>query len=153
MGAGAGLYYEDLAPGTAYVSRVRVLTRADVREFADLSGDRNPIHLDDDAARAAGFEAAVAHGVLGLAVASGLASELEITRGTLIALTGISWRFRAPVHADDRVVLHLSVASRRATTRPDRGLVTLAAELRNQDGVVVQEGEFVELVRRRPPAG
>jgi len=145
------LYWEDFEPGRAFVAGPRPLREADVRAFADLSGDANPIHLDAGAAQAAGFEAPVAHGVLGLAAATGLASGLELTRGTLIALVGIEWRFRGPVFWDDAVSLRLTVVGRRPSGKPDRGIVTLAAELRNQRGELVQEGEFVELVRRRPP--
>lgn len=145
-----GRYYEDLEEGAEFVTEARPVTAADVRAFAEISGDRNPIHFDPAAARAAGFEGPIAHGALGLSVATGLASELELTRGTLVALVGISWRFRGAIYDGDRVKLHLRVASRRATGNPARGLVTLAAELKNQRGAVVQEGEFVELILKHP---
>jgi acyl dehydratase len=142
------LYYEDFQVGQRFVSARREVTASDVAGFASLSGDHNPIHLDDRAAKEAGFVGPVAHGVLGLALATGLASGLELTRGTLVALVGLTWHFRAPLYPGDQVVLHLSVHSMRGTARTDRGLVTLAAELRNQEGTVVQDGEFVELVKR-----
>jgi len=148
------LFYEDFEVGREFVSGSRAVTEADVVTFAGLSGDRNPIHLDSTAASAAGFHAPVAHGVLGLALATGLASRLELTRGSLVALVGVTWRFSAPVYPGDQLVLHLRVASRKTTARPGRGLVTLAAQLRNQRDEVVQEGEFVELVKQRPePTG
>ena len=146
-----GLYFEELALGQAFVTTERQISEADVRAFAELSGDRNPIHLDAGAAVEAGFAEPVAHGALGLAVATGLANQLGLTRGTLVALVGISWRFRAPILYGDRVRLHLRVAARRASGNPTRGVVTLAAELRNQRDEVTQEGEFVELIRRKPP--
>lgn len=145
-----GLYFEELALGQAFVTTERQISEADVRAFAELSGDRNPIHLDAGAAVEAGFAEPVAHGALGLAVATGLANQLGLTRGTLVALVGISWRFRAPILYGDRVRLHLRVAARRASGNPTRGVVTLAAELRNQRDEVTQEGEFVELIRRKP---
>lgn len=144
------LYYEDFEPGREFATGERVITEADVRAFADVSGDRNPIHLDAAAAREAGFAEPVVHGALGLAVATGLANQLGLTRGTLVALVGITWRFRAPILYGDRVRLHLRVAARRASGHPSRGVVTLAAELRNQRGEVTQEGEFVELIRKTP---
>jgi acyl dehydratase len=144
-----GMYFEDFEAGASFVTPGRVLTEADVRAFAELSGDRNPIHLDGAAARQAGFLGPIAHGALGLSAATGLASQLGLTRGTLIALVGISWRFRGPIYHGDEVSLHLRVSSSRATGNPARGLVTLAADLKNQRGEVVQDGEFVELVARR----
>ncbi len=144
-----GMYFEDFEGAGEFVTSARLVTEADVRAFAELSGDRNPIHLDPGAARAAGFEGPIAHGALGLSVATGLANQLALTRGTLIALAGLSWRFRGPIYYGDQVTLRLRVSARRATGNPARGLVTLAAELRNQHGDVVQEGEFVELIARR----
>jgi acyl dehydratase len=143
------LYYEDLEEGRAFVSGSRRVTEADLTSFADWSGDRNPIHLDPAAARAAGFDNVVAHGVLGLALALGLASRMELTRGSLVALAGVNWRFEAPVYPGDNLVLHFRVASRRISSKPGRGVVTLAAELRNQRDEVVQKGEFVEVVKLR----
>lgn len=148
-----GMYFEEFEQGREFVTEGRVITERDILAFAELSGDRNAIHLDPAAAQAAGFEGPIAHGALGLAVATGLASQVGLTRGTLVALTGIKWRFRGPIRPGDRVTLHLTVASTRATGNPSRGLVTLAAQLRNQSADVVQEGEFVELIRKRPPAG
>lgn len=148
-----GMYYEDFQNAGEFVTVERRITEADVRAFAEVSGDWNPIHLDRAAAIAAGFEGPIAHGALGLSVATGLANRLELTRGTLVALVGVSWRFRTAIYYGDVVTLHLRVASRRATGNPARGLVTLAAELKNQRGEVVQDGEFVELIARRTPSG
>ena len=144
------LFYEDFEVGRQFRSATRSVTDTDLRTFADWSGDRNPIHLEPAAAKAAGFDAPVAHGVLGLALATGLASRMELTRESLVALVGLTWRFAKPVYSGDQLVLHLQVAARRVTARAGRGLVTLAAQLRNQRDEVVQEGEFVELVKRRP---
>jgi len=144
-----GLYFEDFVAGREFVTAPRTVTAADMAAFAALSGDDNAIHRDAAAAAAAGFAAPIAHGALGIAVATGLASRLGMTRDTLLALAGLSWRFRAPIMAGDTVTLQLRVTGLRKTSAADRGLVTLAAELKNQDGVLVQEGEFLELVRRR----
>jgi len=146
-----GLDYEDLAPGHTFETAARTVTEADVQAFAELSGDRNPMHLDPAFAARTSFGRPVAHGMLGLAVATGLVSALGLTRGTLIALVGVSWSFRLPVFYEDAVRVRLRVASRRASSRADRGLVTFAAEMLNQHGEVVQEGELVELVKRRGP--
>jgi len=148
-----GMHFEDFEDAGQFVTAGRLITEADVHAFAELSGDRNPIHLDRAAAIAAGFAGPIAHGALGLSVATGLANRLELTRGTLVALVGVNWRFRAAIYYDDMVTLHLRVASRRATGNPARGLLTLAAELKNQRGEVVQDGEFVELIARRTPLG
>src|SRR5207249_9745743 len=68
------LGFHDLAPGDAWESPGRTVTEADVVAFAGLSGDFNPIHVDHEAARRGPFGRPLAHGLLGLAMASGLAS-------------------------------------------------------------------------------
>jgi acyl dehydratase len=148
-----GLYYEDFEPGRVFATSSREVTEADVRAFAELSGDRNPIHLDPGFAARTEFGRPVAHGVLGLAVVTGLASGLELTRETLVALVGLTWRFLRPIMYGDTLSARLVVDVRRETSQPDRGLVTFAIEVTNQHGEVVQTGELVELVRRRAARG
>lgn len=144
-----GLWWDELEPGRTFATGERVVSAADVREFAALSGDAGPLHVSDAAAREAGFDGAIVHGVLGLGLVTGLVSQLGVTRGTLIALVGLRWRFRAPVRAGDTIAALLTVKDRSKTTRPDRGTVTFALDVRNQRHVLVQEGELVELIKRR----
>lgn len=145
--------FEDFALGAVYETDARVITDADIRAFADVSGDRNPLHLDDDVAAASAFGGRVAHGVLGLAVATGLVNRSRLTRGTLIAFVGLDWSFRAPIRPGDEVRVRITIAGKRVTSTPDRGLVRLAVELLGPDDGLVQEGEWRMLVRRGGRAG
>jgi len=104
-----GLFFEDFVEGRGFVTGPRTVTAADMAAFAALSGDDNAIHRDAVAAATAGFAAPIAHGALGIAIATGLASQLGLTRGTLLALAGLSWRFRAPILDGDTITLHLQV--------------------------------------------
>lgn len=141
--------WNDLAPGRSWDSERRCITASDIRDFAVLSGDHNALHADESAARAAGFGGIIAPGALGVAVGTGLVSGLGLTRHSLIAMLALRWTFRAPVYGGDVLTARVSVSSRRRTSRDDRGVVTFALELVNQDGTVVQQGELVELVRTR----
>lgn len=143
------LYFEDFAEGTEFETGELTVDDAMVQGFADVSGDRNPLHLDEDYARQSAFGERVAHGVLGLAVATGLLNQSGLTRGTLVAFAGLSWRFRAPIRLDTTVRVRIRTASTRPTSRPDRGLVVLGASLVDADGAVLQEGELTMLVKRR----
>ena len=143
------LWFEDFAAGGEWETEARALAGEDVDAFAALSGDRNPLHLDDDYARAAGFGGRIAHGVLGLAVATGLLNRLGLTRGTLVALLGVTWDFRRPVRPGDVLRARLRVAGTCETSRPDRGVVRLEARLVDQHGETAQDGELRLLVRRR----
>lgn len=138
---------ERLSRGQVHVSEYRTVTEADIAAFAELSGDRNPLHLDAPAARAAGFAGPIAHGVLGIAIATGLVSELGVTRDVLIAMLEVRWRFVAPVVAGDRLRVRLTIKEVRETSRADRRIIILDVVLENAEGGVAQQGELVELVR------
>lgn len=143
------LYYEDFLAGPELETGARVVDDAMVQAFADVSGDRNPLHLDEEYARSSAFGERVAHGVLGLAVATGLLNQSGLTRGTLVAFAGLSWRFRAPIRLGTEVRVRIRTASTRGTSQPDRGLVVLDASLVDGDGQVLQDGQLTMLVKRR----
>ncbi len=147
----ASLRWEDFTPGRRFTTGARVVTQADVEAFAEVSGDRNPLHLDEEAGRASAFGRRVAHGALGLSVATGLMNQRRLTAGTLVALLGVRWDFRRPLFPGTKVTLELEVASRRPTSKADRGVVALAARLLSGGGELLQEGELRVLVLRREP--
>ncbi|MDE3156785.1 MAG: MaoC family dehydratase N-terminal domain-containing protein, partial [Acidobacteriota bacterium] len=96
-----GLYFEDFTSGRRFETPGRLVTDEDIAAFAAVSGDRNPLHVDEAYAKTTAFGGRVAHGALGLAVATGLFSQLGITAGTLVALVGVDWNFRAPIRPGD----------------------------------------------------
>lgn len=146
-----GLRFEEFHEGRQFDCGVREIGDAEIRAFAELSGDANPLHLDDTYARNTPFGGRVAHGALGIAVATGLLAQSGITGGTLVALLGIDWRFVAPIRPGDRLRLTLRVAALRELPGRDRGVVKFVAELSNQRGELAQSGEIVELIRRCAP--
>ena len=79
----------------------RVVTREDVRAYAESSGDRNPLHLDDDFARSVGFPAVIAHGMFTM---GHLASCLTSWLGEGGRLVRLRAPFRAVVHIGDEIV-------------------------------------------------
>lgn len=145
-----GRWFEDFEVGQQFKTGVREIGEAMVQAFADLTGDRNPLHLDEAYARTSVFGERVAHGLLGTCIGAGLLQQSGLTRGTLVALLGLSWSFVAPIRFGTRVGLRLRVASVRRTSKRDRGVVVLAAELVSAEDVVLQRGELKLLVRRRP---
>jgi acyl dehydratase len=143
------LWFEDFEVGGTYETDAREVTQEDIEAFAAVSGDRNPLHLDEDYAAGTPFGGRIAHGVLGLAVATGLLNQLGLTRGTLVALLGVRWNFRAPVRPGDVLRATLRVAETTPSRKGGRGVVRLAAALVNQRGETVQEGELTMMVRAR----
>lgn len=141
--------FEDLVPGRQFDAGRRVVSAADIAAFAALSGDRNPLHVEGEEAERGAFGGQVAHGALGVAIGTGLISEAGLTRGVLVALLELRWKFVAPILPGDAVHARVSVLERRPTKRDDRGIVRFAIDLRNQRNELVQEGELTELIARR----
>jgi len=124
------------------------VSRADIADFARLSGDHTALHTDDEYAATTPLKGLVAHGALTLAIATGLAYEMGIFEGMVLAFRGLSSDYERPVRPGDQLTLSLLVAELDAQPRPDRGRVSLAAALENQTGRRVLSGTWRLLVRR-----
>lgn len=148
--AARGLYFEEFQVGHQVRSPGRTITETDIVTFAGLSGDYNQLHTDAEFSRTSAFGQRVAHGMLGLAVASGLASRLGLIEGTAEAFASINWKFSAPIYIGDTISLVYTVSKTRALPRANGGLVVLELKLLNQKGETVQKGEWSILVKGRP---
>jgi acyl dehydratase len=87
--------------GQELPSLERVVTREDVKAYADAGGDQNPLHQDDAVARAAGFDGIIAHGMFTMAH---MAACVTAWAGEAATVTKISAQFRAPVFMGERIV-------------------------------------------------
>jgi acyl dehydratase len=88
------------------------------------------------------FGQRVAHGLLVLSIAIGLAVRLGFMEETIAAFRGLAWKFVKPVFIGDTVHLRVSVAEKRAMQRLGGGLVTFRVEVVNQAGEVCQRGDW-----------
>ncbi len=142
----ARICFDDIAVGQAYTTGRRTITDADIVNFAGLSGDFNPLHMDDVfAAEETPFGRRIAHGLLGLAVGDGL--QCEMNDWYVLAFLETRRRFEGPIFPGDTIHAEYEVAStRRSESKPDRGAVVVDVRLVNQDGTVVQSGEDTVLV-------
>ena len=144
------LHFEDIDVGFRFETSARTVSEEDLREFAALSGDFNPLHTDADFAASSIYGRQIAHGALVLSLATGLRQRTGLFDGTLMGLLEIrSWRFLRPVFAGDTIRVVSEVTALRETSKPDRGVMTQRVDVRNQHDELVQEGELVALVRRR----
>lgn len=120
----------------------KMIVDEDVRAFAELTGDRNPVHLDEEYAASTRFGRRIAHGMLGASLISAvLANELP-GRGTVYLSQTL--RFTAPVFLGDTVTARVVVKG----VREDKPVVTLETVCTNQRGERLVEGEAVVLVPR-----
>jgi acyl dehydratase len=145
------LSFDELEPGQAFSAGPRSISRGDIDAFIALSGDRTALHSDGAYARTTPFGGIVAHGALVVSVATGLAYELGIFEGTVLAFRSMEISFDRPVFPGDALTLKLKVNSKEQHSRPDRGRVTFAVTVQNQHGKEVLSGSW-ELVLRRHAA-
>jgi len=90
-------------------SLTKVITDRDIEMFAEVSTDRNPVHLDDDYARDTIFEGRIAHGMLTASLISAVIGEQLPGHGTVYL--GQSLKFMAPVRPGDRVLAEVAVTA------------------------------------------
>lgn len=142
------LFFDDVAVGQEWLSLGRTVTEADIVNFAGLSGDFNPVHLDHEFARSTPFRRPIAHGLLVWSVGSGLGLYAPPMR-TLAFLSVREWYFREPVFVGDTIRVRSKVIEREARGRGRRGVLTWERQILNQEQKVVQEGVTVTLVEGR----
>jgi len=147
--ASRGLTYDDFEIGAVYPSQARTVTEADVVNFAGLSGDFNPLHTDAEFGRSTPIGERMAHGVLILAMATGMANWMGIFEGTTIALMEQVTRYKGAVKFGDTIHLEMEVTEKKPTSRPDRGVVKFAVHVKNQRDEVVVEGEWTLLMKTK----
>ena len=143
-------FFEDLNVGDCFDSPTRTITEADIIAFAGLSGDWNAIHTDAEFSKSTMFGERIAHGLLGLSIASGLATRLGFIDGTIIAFMGLEWKFRAVIKIGDTIHVRVQIAETKPVPRLGGGLVTFNVEVLNQRDEVCQKGSWTMLVKLKP---
>ncbi len=143
-----GLTFDDFEPGACYQSQARTVTEADVVAFAGLSGDFNPLHTDAEFGKSGPFGERIAHGMLIQSMATGMANWTGLFEGTTLALLEQMIRYKGPVRFTDTIHLELEVLDKKPSSKPDRGVVRMAARVINQRDEIVQDGEWTLLMKR-----
>lgn len=142
-------YFDEIEIGEEFETPGVTVTDWHVMQFAGVSMDFFELHTNEEAAKKTDYGRRVAHGLLGLAMTDGLKNRSDFHIHAMASLHW-SWDFTGPIFIDDTVTAHLRVAEKRASrSKPDRGVVTLELELRNQRNEVVQKGFNRLMVKRR----
>ncbi|MDO8378061.1 MaoC family dehydratase [Phenylobacterium sp.] len=136
-----GLFFEDLSLGQS-AETTKVVTANDVEAFAAVSGDTNPVHLDEDYAKTTTFQTRIAHGMLSGAYISAVIGTKLPGPGSIYLSQ--SMRFRRPVKLGDAVVTRVTIQA----LDEARGHATLAT-LCQVNGKTVVDGEAVIMVPRK----
>ncbi len=140
-------FYEDFEVGQEFKSGGRTITEADLTMFSMISGDWNPLHADAEFAKGTRFGQRVVHGVLGIAVSTGMMHELGIFHESVIAMLGYkNWQFKQALFVNDTIHLKLTILDKSLGKSGNSGKLSRRFQLINQNGLVVQEGESDVLV-------
>jgi 3-hydroxybutyryl-CoA dehydratase len=146
-----GQYFEEFEVGQKIVTVGRTVAECDIFTFAGLSGDYNQIHTDAEFARNTPFGQRVAHGLLGLSIASGLAMRTGVLEGTVIAFREINnWKFVNPVFIGDTIHVEMEVIETKALPRIGGGSVIITLDVKKQSGETTMKGNWTVLVLSRP---
>ncbi len=114
-------------------THTKTIAEDDIVKFAEVSGDYNPVHLDEDFARKTLFGGRIAHGVIAISLISAAVAKFP----GLVILVSHSSRFLRPVKIGDTITATAEVTD----TRQDKGIVRLKTTCANQHGKPVVEGE------------
>jgi 3-hydroxybutyryl-CoA dehydratase len=145
-----GMCFEDFAIGDTATSVGRTVTETDIVNFAALSGDWNQIHTDVEYAAGTMYKERIAHGLLVLSIASGLAVRMGFMEGTVQAFMGLDWQFRGPTKIGDTVRVHAEVTELKPMPRLNGGLVTFRMQILNQRDEIVHRGTWSVLMKSKP---
>jgi acyl dehydratase len=144
-----GLYFDDFEPGREFYSASRTVSEADVMNFAGVSGDFNPLHTDETFAASTPIKTRIAHGMLTMAIATGLANQAGIFEGTTLALMQQTIKYTGMVRFGDTIRLIMTVLDRKESKNPKRGVVTFRVVVQNQEDAQIVDSEWVLMMSRR----
>lgn len=136
-----------LEAGYSFQTASRTITQTDIVNFAGLSNDWDPLHIDHEFAKSGPFGRPIAHGQLTASIVTGLRSELD--EWPLLNFLGTSREFSAPVGDGDTIHGVYSVVESRPTSKdPSKHVVILNIDVLDQHGNTVVTGQDVVLVDR-----
>ena len=144
-----GRTFDEFAVDEEIVSGGRTVTEGDVVNFACLSGDFQPEHINEEYARKGPMGARIAHGLLVLSMATGLLNQTGAFEGTSIAILELTVRFVKAVKLGDTVRAIQKILGKKETSKPDRGVLTTLITVLNQDDQKILEADQVILMYRR----
>ncbi|MEM3730931.1 MAG: MaoC/PaaZ C-terminal domain-containing protein [Candidatus Bathyarchaeia archaeon] len=146
-------YFEDFKVGQKTVSAGRTVTEADIVIFAGLSGDWTELHTNAEYMKNSPFGQRIAHGMLTLSIASGLAIQMRGHKPIdILAFLGMdNVRFTAPVFIGDTIRVESEIIEARPSrSRPNAGILKFRNVVKNQRDETVATWESALLVGRKP---
>lgn len=144
-----GKYYEDFTVGDVITTARRTVTEADVAAFAGLSGDFNPLHTDEVFMKTTPFGGRIAHGLLTVAIGTGLINQLGVFEGTNLALLNMNINYKGAVKFGDTIRLELKTVEKKETSKPGKGIITYDVNILNQSDETVVEMKWILMMKKK----
>lgn len=144
-----GRTFDEFENDEVIMTASRTVTEADVINFAGISGDFNPLHTDETFMARSAFGTRIAHGMLVMSIATGLANQLGAFEGTTIAVLNMNVAFKGAVKPGDTIRLKLVVGEKKESSKPDRGIIIFNNEVLNQNDEVVLETQWTIMMSRK----
>ena len=143
-----GRTFDEFKIDEEIVSGARTVTEADVVNFACLSGDFNPQHINKEYAGKDPNGERIAHGLLILSMATGLLNQTGAFEGTSIAILEVSARFVKAVKFGDTIRAIQKIVGKKETSKPGRGVLSTRITVLNQDDRTILEADLLVLLYR-----
>lgn len=144
-----GLTYEEHTVGAVYRTLGRTVSEADICAFVNLCGFNEPLFMDMEyVAKESVFKRRAAPGAMTFSLSEGLIMQTGLIHGTGMSYLGGEIRIVSPVLEGDTLRVSVTIADKRETKKPDRGIVTYRHEVTNQRGEVVLEATVKRMIKR-----
>lgn len=143
-----GKTWDEFEIGESAATTGRTITEADTVQFGCLTGDWNPLHMDETFAAKSPYKKRIAHGAFGQSLMVGLAAQLGIFEGSTIALRNMDTTFKRPIYFGDTVYVVLRVEEKKPLRDEKQGLVVFKAQLLNQDEKLLINSTWTVLMKK-----
>lgn len=147
----ASKYWEDFKIGDEVTTQSITITDAHLVNWAGLTMDFYPLHMDEEYAKKTVFNGRIAHGPLTFAMAIGLVYMTGIYGDSILAWLGVeNMKIPVPVRIGDTIRVYAKVAEKRETKIPSRGVIKFSWEIKNQRDETVMALDYILMLHRKP---
>ncbi len=147
----ASKYWEDFNIGEEVITPSITITEAHLVNWAGLTMDFYPLHMDEEYAKKTVFKGRIAHGPLTFALAIGLVYRTGIYGDSILAWLGVeNMKIPAPVRIGDTIRVHAKVTEKLETKNPSRGVIKFLWDIKNQRDETVMTLDYVLMLHRIP---
>ncbi len=144
-----GLHFEEFESGQTYLTDKRTITESDHVNFTTSFGFYEPLFMDQVyVTTQTPYKGRIVPGAMTFSIAEGLSILTGILHTTGLAFLGVELNVVKPVFIHDTLFVEITVLEKRETGKPDRGIVTFAHQVKNQNGELVMEYTIKRMLRR-----